>query len=111
MADPRPLYRLPNIASADRVFVTEGEKAADAVRSMGLVATTSPHGSNNAGKADWSPLAEKEVIVLPDNDELGIQYAEKAGECLTRLKPTPIVKVVILWKDWPDMPEKGDAAD
>ena len=37
----RPLYRLPELPPAARVFVTEGEKAADAARSLGHTATTS----------------------------------------------------------------------
>jgi putative DNA primase/helicase len=68
MPEPRPLYGLPDLADIKRAYVAEGEKAADAARSIGLVATTSPHGSKSAEKADWSPLAGKEVVILPDND-------------------------------------------
>jgi hypothetical protein len=35
MAEPRPLYRLP-VRNAPRVIVTEGEKCADAARSLGF---------------------------------------------------------------------------
>jgi hypothetical protein len=66
MPDPRPLYRLPEIPSAPRVIVTEGEKAADAARCLGFVATTSAGGSGAATKTDWRPLAGKEVWILPD---------------------------------------------
>ena len=41
MPEPRPLYCLPDLADVDRVFITEGEKAADAARAIGLTATTS----------------------------------------------------------------------
>jgi hypothetical protein len=34
MPTPRPLYQLPSLKSATTVFVTEGEKAADAARSL-----------------------------------------------------------------------------
>ena len=44
MAKDRPLYRLPELAGAERIFVCEGEKAAEAARSIGLIATTSAHG-------------------------------------------------------------------
>jgi hypothetical protein len=56
-----PLYRLPEIVGASRVFVVEGEKAAEAARSIGLVATTSAHGAKSPQKTDWAPLAGKEV--------------------------------------------------
>lgn len=61
MLEPRPLYGLPDLATAGRVVVTEGEKAADATRSIGFVATTSAGGSQAAQKTGWRPLAGKEV--------------------------------------------------
>ncbi len=59
MPEPRPLYCLPDLPSADRVFITEGEKAADAARAIGLTATTSAHGSQSPDKTDWTPLRER----------------------------------------------------
>ena len=107
MPEPRPLYRLPDLAGAHRIYVCEGEKAADAVRLLGLVATTSAHGCESPGKTDWSPLAGKEVIILPDNDKAGHGYAEAVTKLLSEYSPSPIIKLVEL----PDLPEKGDAAD
>jgi len=107
MPEPRPLYRLPDLASAKRVYVAEGEPCAEAARSLGLVATTSPHGSKSADKADWSPLAGKEVVILPDNDPPGRAYADAVVAILARLKPAPVVKVV----DLPGLPEGGDIVD
>src|SRR5262249_48067524 len=84
MPEPRPLYRLPDLAGALRVLVTEGEKAADAARSLGFTATTSSGGCEAANKTDWKPLAEKEVWILPDNDPPGRKFAEAvAGLCHT----------------------------
>lgn len=107
MPVPRPLYKLPMLANARRVYVTEGEKAAEAVISLGLVATTSPHGSQSANAADWSPLAGKEVVVLPDNDAAGRKYASDVVGLLARLSPAPTVKVLEL----DDLPPGGDAFD
>jgi len=59
MPKPRPLYGLPDLRGADRVFITEGEKAADAARAIGLTATTSAHGSQSPDKTDWTPLRER----------------------------------------------------
>jgi KaiC/GvpD/RAD55 family RecA-like ATPase len=104
---PRPLYHLPDLADADRVFITEGEKAADAAWLIGLTATTSPHGSKSAGKADWGPLAGKQVFVLPDNDPAGQRYADDVVRCLGKLTPAPTVKIVTL----PNLPAGGDVVD
>lgn len=76
---PRPLYNLDELARRPDapVLVCEGEKAADAAASLcpDWVATTSPNGSKSAGKADWSTLAGRRVIVWPDYDEAGREYA------------------------------------
>ncbi|REK17367.1 MAG: DUF3987 domain-containing protein [Planctomycetota bacterium] len=107
MPEPRPLYGLPDLAGANRVYVCEGEKAADALRSIGLTATTSAHGAQSADKTDWEPLEGKEVIVLPDNDPAGRKYADTVAGILGKLTAAPVVKVVGL----PDLPDRGDAAD
>jgi len=113
MPAPRPLYGLPDLLAtpaAARVYVTEGEKAADAARAVGLVATTSPHGSKSAGKADWSPVAGRGVVVLPDHDDAGERYADDVARLATAAgaKSVRIVRLVELWAD---LPEGGDRAD
>lgn len=107
MPEPRPLYRLPELQGADRVFVCEGEKAADAIRLIELTATTSAGGSQAPSKTDWSPLAGKIVVVLPDNDEPGRKYADWVVRHLLTLRPVPTIKIVTL----PNLPNKGDAVD
>ena len=107
MRAPRPLYRLPDLAGADRVYITEGEKAADAACSIGLTATTSAHGSQSPDKTDWTPLAGKECVILPDHDEPGREYADRVAAILTQLTPPATVRVVGL----PDLPDSGDMAD
>jgi putative DNA primase/helicase len=107
MPEPRPLYRLPQIKNEDRVYVTEGEKAADALVSLGLPATTSSGGANAAKQTDWSPLAGKDVVIFPDNDESGRRYAKKVASLCLKLNPPARVRIVEL----PNLPEKGDAFD
>src|SRR5262245_51677137 len=107
MPDPRLLYRLPELATAERVVVTEGEKAADAARSLGFTATTSAGGSQAAAKTDWRPLAAKEVLILPDNDPAGRKYAEVVADILSKLTPPPVVRVVEL----PGLAGGGDIVD
>ena len=91
----------------ERVFIAEGEKAADAVAELGYLATTSPHGSKSAGKVDWTPLAGRDVVILPDADEAGGQYADDVVAILAKLTPAATVKVVEL----ADLPKGGDAVE
>lgn len=111
MPSPRPLYRLPELAKAGTVFITEGEKAADAAVSIGLNATTSAGGSKAAKQTDWSPLAGRDVVVVPDNDVPGAQYAETVADMLHAFAKPATVRIVDLKADWPELPDAGDLAD
>ena len=107
MPDPRPLYRLPELTKAERVIVVEGEKAADAARSLGFIATTSAGGCNAPHKSDWRPLAGKELWILPDNNPPGRKYAETVAGIGATLIPAPVVRIIEL----PGLPEGGDIVD
>lgn len=105
--DLRPLYRLPDIATSPVVVLCEGEGCADALTSVGIPATSAMQGANAPiDKTDWSPLAGKTVIVWPDNDPAGFQYANHAAARLTALGCA--VKGVT---PPGDKPNKWDAAD
>jgi hypothetical protein len=104
---PLPLYRLPELPATGTVWVTEGEKAADAAARIGLAATTSAHGSGAADKSDWTPLAGREVCILPDHDEPGRKYAQDVSRLLVKLDPPARVKIV----DLPGLPDKGDIVE
>lgn len=89
----------------DPVFIVEGEKAAEKVATIGLLATTS-HG----GAKKWQPVLNKwfegrNVIVLPDNDEAGKAHADMVVANLFGVANR--IKRVEL----PDLPEKGDIVD
>ena len=109
MPQPRPLISTtgPSKCFYRVLHSCEGEKAADAALKIGLVATTSAHGSQSADKTDWSPLAGKQCVILPDNDDAGEKYAEAVAANLAKLVPPPTVKVVNL----PGLPDRGDMAD
>lgn len=72
---PRPLYNLDKLAVAGdlRVMVVEGEKAADAVATLGFKqpATCWLGGAQAFKYADWEPLRGRKVDLWPDNDEPG----------------------------------------
>lgn len=107
MPAPRPLYRLTELTEADRIIVCEGEKAADAARSLGLTATTSAGGCKAPAMADWSPLAGKDVVLIPDNDDAGRSFVERIAAMISVLGPKPTIRIVNL----PDVPESGDIVE
>jgi hypothetical protein len=60
---------------AEKNFV---EKAADAATRLlpGFVVVASPNGAKSAAKADWTPLRGRDVIIWPDADAAGLEYAQ-----------------------------------
>lgn len=106
--DVEPLpFNLPAIITNPTapIFVVEGEKCAEALIDLGLVATT-----NSGGSKNWKPelarhFAGRNVIVLPDNDEAGQAHADTV---IAALHP---VASKIKRLDLPDLPPKGDVAD
>ena len=81
--DPRPLYNQPGMTTASQVVLVEGEKCAQALIDVGIVATTAMHGANApVEKTDWSPLAGKAVLIWPDRDKPGWEYAAQAAQAV-----------------------------
>lgn len=76
-------YKLPELRDAISkgryVYLTEGEKAADAIISLGSVATSSHAGSGTWPDAITEYFAGANVVILPDNDVPGWKYAKKAA--------------------------------
>lgn len=76
---PHPLLHLPDLIATPkgtRVWVCEGERAVDAARRCGLVATTSAGGAGRAEGSDWSVLAGHDVVVSVDRDKAGEDYGK-----------------------------------
>ncbi len=94
MGDARIVpYKLPELLDAVSkgrfVYLTEGEKAADAIISLGSVATTSHAGSGHWPEAITQYFAGANVVILPDNDAPGWRYAKRAAA-----KVLPLAKSV-----------------
>jgi len=70
----RPLYNLHRIAKANEVFFVEGEKCADRLGQIGVVATTCVGGSSASSLADFMPLKGRTVYVWRDKDEPGAKW-------------------------------------
>ena len=66
-----PLYRLPQIADAEKVVIVEGEKCVHAVLDAwpNMAVTTFAGGCGSWRKTDWAPLARKEVSIWADADD------------------------------------------
>ena len=81
--DPRPLYNQPGMLNAAQVVLVEGEKCAQTLIDTGIVATTAMYGANApVDKTDWSPLSGKAVLIWPDRDKPGWEYATQAAQAI-----------------------------
>ena len=96
----RVLYKLPELLAADRdetVFICEGEKDADNLAALGLVATTAPGGAGKWGQvSDLSALTGRRVVALPDNDsgQQGLRHCKDVAASLATVASS--VKVLSL---------------
>jgi hypothetical protein len=104
------LYKLPDLLRAveagETIYHVEGCKDATTARErLGVAATTS--GGAKTWKGEFAEYYQgaKEVVIVPDNDEEGANYAAKVAQDLLGIAES--VKVVEL----PDLPEKQDLTD
>jgi hypothetical protein len=108
----RYLYRLPQVLKAvekgDTIFLVEGEKCVHQVLALGLVGTTTSGGalSWRAHSGEYVPYFKgARVVVLPDNDESGRQYAKDVVQDLSGIAAS------VRKLELPGLPEKGDIVD
>jgi len=121
------LYRLPELIAADPVdyvYIPEGEKDVDRLRSIGLVATTNPMGAGKWRTSFNKWLRNRHVIILPDNDPqdtkpdgtlkfhddgrpvlVGQDHAAYIASCLRNVAAS--VRILEI----PDLLLKGDVSD
>src|SRR6266446_8636892 len=106
--EPLP-YRLPELIENrdSTVFICEGEKDVDIVADLGLIATCN-HGGAGVGK--WRPeishwFVGRDVVILPDNDEVGHKHALDVAQKLESVAS----RVRIL--ELPGLRHKGDVSD
>ena len=76
-------YHLPQLLSADTVYVVEGEKDVQSLESLGLAATCNPQGAGKWRDEYAQYLKGKNVVILPDQDEPGELHAASVARCLT----------------------------
>ena len=92
----RVLYRLPEILygieQGKTIYLCEGEKDAEALRSLGKIATCSPGGASNWRDEYASFLTDAKVIVVQDKDEPGRAYAKAVVDSLRGLAKCRVVE-------------------
>jgi hypothetical protein len=108
-AGPKIPYRLPEMLAAlpaEPVFIAEGEKDADNVAELGLIATC-----NSEGAGKWSDSLNKwfagrqAAYVIEDNDQAGRDHAARVAVALHGVVPE--IRVL----SFPELPEHGDVSD
>jgi hypothetical protein len=91
-------YNLPELLDAKSagriIYLVEGEKAADALATLKVTATTAHTGAGSWPEAITEYFAGANVVILPDNDLPGWRYAQKAVDAILPIAKN--VKVVDL---------------
>ena len=105
-----PLYGSEQVSDwpeDDLIVFVEGEKACAALDQTDFFpAVGSVCGaSKTPGSEALKVLRRRRVVIWPDNDEAGRKHAEAVAEALHG------IAAEVLIFDWPDAPDKGDAAD
>jgi DNA polymerase I-like protein with 3'-5' exonuclease and polymerase domains len=110
-------YNLPAMLAAltkapgSDIFIPEGEKDAETLIALGLIATTSSEGATNPKSkkgGNWTPELNKwfagvrRVFILEDNDEPGRAFAREKAHALAGIVPD--IRIV----SFPDVPESED---
>jgi putative DNA primase/helicase len=106
---PKIPYRLPELIAAkpeEPIWICEGEKDADSLAALGLLATT-----NSGGAGKWTAdlnhwFAGKQIVyLLEDNDAAGRTHVSKVATALHGVVPN------ISMISFPELPEHGDVSD
>jgi hypothetical protein len=104
-----PLYgiwRLPDAASDEAVYLTEGEKAVEALHVIGLLAVGTVTGASMTPDDEvLGAIAGRDVRLWSDNDRIGREHMATIYDALVDLGASPS------FVEWAEAPEHGDAAD
>ena len=110
--EPLP-YRLPEVCEAIacelRIVIVEGEKDADALARLGVVASC-----NSGGAGKWQPALTQhfkgaQVVIIGDNDPAGRKHMGQVADALVSVAAS--VHMLDLGAHWPECPYKGDISD
>lgn len=91
----RVLYNLPKVLKTKQdIWIVEGEKDADNLTSLGLVATCNVGGAGKWMEGYTEHLKGRDVVICPDNDEAGKKHLDVLMESLDgKVRSICIVRV------------------
>jgi putative DNA primase/helicase len=102
-------YRLPEvleaIASGHTVFVVEGEKDADNLANLNIVATCNAGGAGKWTAEHATYFKGADLVIVPDNDDAGRNHAQQVAKSVGGIA----TRVRML--ELPGLPLKGDVSD
>lgn len=112
---PKVLYNLPKVKQADIIFFTEGEKCAerlqseiskadDLIKFLWAATTIYDNSKEKFNRSYIESLQGKIVIILPDNDKTGKEFAEKILRSIKKYCRALICEI-------PNLAEKEDIFD
>lgn len=106
-----PLYHVYNLTDNTKpVFIVEGEKDVETMERLGYIATTSPNGAGSHWRKDYIEYFRGfDVIILADNDEVGLKYATNIAENI--IQTARSVKLVPSQALYVPLQPKGDISD
>jgi Family of unknown function (DUF5906) len=104
-APPKPytLFNLPSLAGDNKpVLVTEGARKAQVGAELfpDFAATAALFGARSPHLADWSPLAGRAVVIWPDHDDAGREFANLVAR-LAAGAGAVSVAIVEIPEHWP----------
>jgi hypothetical protein len=109
----RVLYRLPDVlkavAAGATIYLVEGEKDADNLHRLGVMATTNAGGAHKWRSEYSESLRGADVVLLPDNDKAGRDHAAAVATALTGIANR--IRILDIAAHWPECPAKGDISD
>lgn len=106
-----PLYHVYNLNDNTKpVFIVEGEKDVETMEKLGYIATTSPNGAGSHWRKDFiEHFRGFDVVILADNDEVGLKYATEIAENVVQIARS--VKLVPSQALYVPLQPKGDISD
>jgi hypothetical protein len=105
----RVLYGLPDITEAvahdHPIFIVEGEQDVESLRRLNCYATTNAGGAGKWRDDYADHLRGADVVVVPDNDDVGRQHMFQIATSLAG------IAAHVRRLDLPGLPPKGDVSD
>lgn len=103
------LYRLPEVKRAvlahTPIYIVEGEKDVETLRSHGLVATCNAMGAGKWRRSHTAALEGATCVLLADNDMPGQKHMDEVQRALQ------YVAARVIRLDLPGLPDHGDVSD